>query len=177
MVADPKAQQVTVDVDIAALSAVVAADADLLPGHAHDAIGAHPPADPVLTVAVVGGSHRVRRRGRRCAGVEPLSGGVHLQCLMGTVDVVVCDPLIESLLGDLQVWERFSLAEKFSPQAAMKPLNLARSGWRAWLGQQVLDAVLTADGVKEDLDRGIEEPAGEHLAVEFLRDVKLPRVV
>jgi hypothetical protein len=38
LVADPKAEQVTVDVDVAAGADVVAPDANLLPGHAHDAV-------------------------------------------------------------------------------------------------------------------------------------------
>ena len=55
LVADPKAQQVAVDMDIAASTGMVASDADLLPGHAHDAVGAYPSADPVIARAIRAG--------------------------------------------------------------------------------------------------------------------------
>ena len=47
----------------------------------------------------------------------------------------------------------------------MKPLDLARRGRRARLGQQMLDTVLAADRIKEHLHRRMMEPAREHLAV------------
>jgi hypothetical protein len=40
----------------------------------------------------------------------------------------------------------------------------------------VLDPVLPADPVEQHLHRRAVEPAGEHLAVEFLTDVKPLRV-
>ncbi len=52
ILANPKPQQITINVDIAAGSSIVASDANLLPGHAHDVVGAHRPADqpsPVLS--------------------------------------------------------------------------------------------------------------------------------
>jgi hypothetical protein len=48
-------------VDVAALAGVMAADAELLPGHADDAVGADPTAYPVLTAAVAVAGHGVRR--------------------------------------------------------------------------------------------------------------------
>jgi hypothetical protein len=75
----------------------------------------------------------------RCAG------GAHLQRLVRPVGVLVVDPLIEGLLGPLQVGERWSVAEEFGAQAGMEPLDHSRGGRAARLGQQMLDAVLAAD--------------------------------
>ena len=58
-IADEKPQQVTIDVDIAARAGVMAADADLLPGHAHDAVGTYPAADPVIAAAIGAGGSTV----------------------------------------------------------------------------------------------------------------------
>jgi hypothetical protein len=64
-VADPEPQQFAVDVDITAGAGVMAADADLLPGHAHHAVGAHPAADPVCAAAV-----SLAARGMLTNGIE-----------------------------------------------------------------------------------------------------------
>lgn len=61
VVADPEPQQLAIDVDIAAGPGVVASDADLLPGQAHDPVGADPTTDPALTGSVGAAGHRVRR--------------------------------------------------------------------------------------------------------------------
>jgi hypothetical protein len=45
-VADPEAQQIAVEVDIAARTGVMNANRYLLPGHPHDAFGADFAADP-----------------------------------------------------------------------------------------------------------------------------------
>jgi len=47
----------------------------------------------------------------------------------------------------------------------MKALDLARRGWRARGGEDVVDAVLAADAVEEDLDWRLGKAAGEDLAV------------
>jgi hypothetical protein len=82
-VADPKAQQIAVDVDIALGTGMVAPDADLLPGHAHDAVGTDSAADPVIAGAISASRPRGERWCRRagCWG-EPLCWGGHVQRLM-----------------------------------------------------------------------------------------------
>ena len=47
----------------------------------------------------------------------------------------------------------------------MEPLDLAGGGRVTGLGEQVLDPVLSADRVEQDLDRWMVEPAGEDFAV------------
>ena len=79
IVADPKAQQLAVDVDIAALPGVVAPDADLLPGHAHDPVGGDATADPVVAAAVGAGHRLLRWWARRNTGAEPLGRCGYLQ--------------------------------------------------------------------------------------------------
>ena len=54
---------------------------------------------------------------------------------------------------------------ELGPDRAMEPFNLAGRSRRPRLGQQMFDAVLPADPVKQRLHRRPVEPAGEHLAV------------
>lgn len=96
---------------------------------------------------------------------EPRRWGGHVQRLMWPDAVVVVDPLIESLLGDLEVREWALAAEEFSSQTAVEPLDLDGRGRTAWLGQQMVDAVFAADRLKEHLHRWVMKSAGEHLAV------------
>jgi hypothetical protein len=81
------------------------------------------------------------------------------------VDVVVIDPLIEGLLGRLEIGERCLVAEEFGAQAAVKPLNLASRSRAARLREQMLDPVFTADRLKKHLGRRVVEPTREDLAV------------
>jgi hypothetical protein len=67
--------------------------------------------------------------------------------------------------GRRQIGESWLIAEEFSANTAVKPLNLAGGGRASRLGQQAVDAVLAADRIKEHLHSGMVEPAGEHLAV------------
>src|SRR2546423_5222195 len=87
-----------------------------------------------------------------------------LEGLVRTLRVVVADPLIQSLLRHLQIPEHLPRVE-LDPEGAVKALDLARGGRRAWLGEDVIDAVLAADAVEEDLDRRLGKAAGEDLAV------------
>jgi hypothetical protein len=65
--------------------------------------------------------------------------------------------------------------EELGSKGAMEPLDLAGGGRAPRGRQQVVDPVLAADPVEQDLGVGGPEPAGEDLAVEFPTDVKLPR--
>src|SRR5260370_35995041 len=91
-------------------------------------------------------------------------GGSIRERLMRTLSVVVGHPLIQGLLGCLQVPEHLPGVE-LHPEGAVKALDLAGRSWRARLGEDVVDAVLAADAVEEDLDRGLGEAPGKDLAV------------
>ena len=52
LVADPELKQAVRHEDIAGAAAEVFAHADLLVTDAHDSVASHPPADPLLTVAL-----------------------------------------------------------------------------------------------------------------------------
>src|ERR1700733_10582059 len=83
---------------------------------------------------------------------------------MGAASVVEGDPLIERRLGHREVAKHLAGVE-LDAQGAMKALDLAGRGWRARLGQEVLDAVKAADPIEEHLDRGMGVLASEDLAV------------
>jgi hypothetical protein len=55
--------------------------------------------------------------------------------------------------------------EELGAQRAMEPLDLARRGRRPRRGEDVADAVLSADPIEQHFTRAGTEPAGEHLAV------------
>lgn len=70
---------------------------------------------------------RMRRAvARRRRTVVP--GVAIFSALCGRLSVVVLDPLIEGLLGDLQIRERRSIAEELSTQTAVQPLDHACRG-------------------------------------------------
>lgn len=48
--AGPELENAVGDVDVDELASTMLADADLLPGHAHDAVAGHPAGDPVIPV-------------------------------------------------------------------------------------------------------------------------------
>jgi hypothetical protein len=94
-----------------------------------------------------------------------------------TPGVVLPPELIDHRLGILQAGERSVRFHALDLQRLVPPLELAGGGRRPDLGEQVLDAVLATDPVEQHLRRpGLVEPAGELLAVEFLRDVKRLRL-
>jgi hypothetical protein len=104
-------------------------------------------------------------------GVEPFGRRAAAEGLVRAVVVVVVHPGVDDGLGVWDVVEH-EVFEAFLAQGAVESLDLAGGGWRPRRGEQMLDAVLPADPVEQDLDRAAGEPAGEHLSVEFLRDVK-----
>lgn len=128
--------------DVATRTGVVLAQADLLPGHADHAVGGHLAAHPIRTGALIAEALRWWRRryhGRLLA--EARDRGRHLQGLMRAVAVVEPHPLVESLLCDPQIGERFAAAEEFGAKTTVKPFDLAGRGRTARLGQDVVDAV------------------------------------
>ncbi|SLB43281.1 Uncharacterised protein [Mycobacteroides abscessus subsp. massiliense] len=143
----------------------MAAHRDLLPGHAHHAVGGHRPRHPIAATALVSGGRCRDRWAHRSTGSESLRWGGHLQRLMRPNSVVGMHPCVQCLLRHLQVRERLNLRKEFSAQTAVKPLDLARRRRGAWRGQQVLDPLLTADRIEEHLHRRMVEPPGEHPAV------------
>lgn len=154
-VADPEPQQFAVDVDITAGAGVMAADANLLPGHAHHAVGAHPAADPVCAAAVsLAASRHADQRHRGLGCDESLGRGGHVQGLVWPRGVVIVHPLVKSLLGRLQVLEWGCVTEELSAQTAVESLNFARRRRRPGLGQQMLDPILATDRIEKHLDGG-----------------------
>lgn len=144
------------------------ADADVLGIDAHDSVGRDSSRDPLLTAAL-GMSQLMPDLSLGRA--ESTLGRQVAHRLVRTLGVVVAHPLIERFLCRLQIPEDLPGVELDS-EAAMKALDLARGGRRAGLGEDVVDAVLPADPVEEDLDRRLGEAAGEDLAVGFLMHVK-----
>jgi hypothetical protein len=73
------------------LAVAVLADADLLQGHAHDAVAGDPPGDPFGSAASLGERTEVQRQER--VGVwadgEALGRGAAAQGLVGSVGVVL----------------------------------------------------------------------------------------
>src|SRR5665647_1248947 len=141
-----------------------AAEADLAAAadEAGDAAAARP-SDSLDALGALGGEHDRRLRLAGGEG-EALRRRGHADALVGTLGVVVGDPLVE--LG-LRLRERGedAAAKELAAQRLVEALNLAGGGRAARRGEQVADAVLAADAVEEHLARAGAEAAGEHLAV------------
>ena len=108
------------------------AEADLLPVHAHhpDRAGStsHPgPISAVLsgTTTASRGPQRAHRRG--LLAQEPLRRGGHLQPLVGSVSVVVTNPLIELGLRGLEIGDD-PVGAELGAHRPMEPLDLPRRG-------------------------------------------------
>jgi hypothetical protein len=160
-VADPELQYAVGDQDVAGAAGIMLADADLLVTDTDDAVAADLSADPLLAVALgsLGKAMDV------LLGLVETNGGCLVtQRLVGSGVVVVAHPLVESRLGDLQGAEHPGGVE-LNAQGAVEALNLACRGGLARLGEKVVDAVLPADAVEEDLDWRPGELPGEYFAV------------
>jgi len=79
---------------------------------------------------------------------------------MGTVGVVVGDPLVKLTLGVGEIREDLA-PEEFCAKAAVETLDLARRGRRARCRETVGDAVLPADLV-EDPSKALPERRAEN---------------
>ena len=80
--------------------------------------------------------------------------------------VVLLPPLIDRFLGFLDRGERPGVVEELVLQGLMPAFDLARGGGRVGPGEQLADAVATADALEQDLCRArLAESPGELLAV------------
>ena len=96
----------------------------------------------------------VNRPGRRGHGerrVRPLG-------------VVALHPPVELALGRFQIGEHPPQQELLA-KGPVEPLDLAGGGGAPGSGQQMVDPVLPADPIEQDLDVFDPEPTGEHLSV------------
>src|SRR5579859_5157557 len=143
VVTDPELKQPFGDQDVAGVAAVVLAHADVLGVDTHDAVGRDSTGDPLLSIALRRSSELTRTV---LAGSKPALWSRVGKRLVGTLRVVVAHPLIESLLGGLQVPKHLPGFE-LGTEGAVEALDLARGGRRARLGQDVVDPVLAADPV------------------------------
>ena len=161
LIADPELKQPCGDQDVAGAAAEVLADADVLRVDAHDAVGCHSARDPVLSIAL--GRWRKLARAVLTTPKPALRSRV-LERLVRPLSVVVAHPLIQRLLCCLQISEHLPRVELDS-EATVKAFDLAGSGRRARLGEDVVDTILPADAVEQDFDWGLGEASGEDLAV------------
>src|ERR1700682_2647656 len=97
--AHPALEHAVGDQHVASTSAVVLAHRDLLVAHANDPVGGNPARHPVVAVAL-GARADLALRGLEAAH----RGGVPKR-LVGALGVVVGDPLVDCLLGGLEVGE------------------------------------------------------------------------
>src|SRR6476646_5159025 len=149
LIAHPELKEAVRHENVAGAAAEVLADADLLRVDADEAVASHQARDPLLTVAL-----RTAQLPLLVAdlGLKSTLWGDVGQRLVRTLRVVVGNPLIERLLGRLQVPEDLPGVE-LDAETAVEALDLAGGGRRARLGEDVVDAVLPTDAVEQDLDR------------------------
>src|SRR5579864_292995 len=102
LVADPELKQAVGHQHVAGAAAKVLAHTDLLIADAHDSVAGHPPANPLLAVAL-----RMSQLmpDFSVARAEPALRRDVAQGLMWSLRVVVAHPLIQRLLCRLQIPE------------------------------------------------------------------------